>query len=257
MNQDRYLMNSVTRTIEVLEAFTRKPSYTNAELSRKTNINKSTLFRILYTLEREGVLRRDQETNRYYLTYKLFHIGQAYVQETDLKTKAAIHLATLADVTGESAHLGIIDHQEVLFLDRVDSSQPIGLHSSIGMKLPAYCTAIGKLLLAFQDETYLEKYMKTITLKAYTPNTITDTNTFLINLQQIRQCGFSIDRAEYQLEVLALAAPIRTGEGRVVGAVSVAGPIFRMDTEEVRRDLVDRVQNAAMRISRELGYVES
>ena len=158
---DRYLINSVLRAAHILESFSlEKTSYSHTELSKKLKINKSAVTRLLYSLEKAGFLEKDPANGRYRLTVKLFRIGSVYISQVDLHKEAMPYLSELASLYKETAHLGVLHEHEVFFIDRVESSQSIRMRSLVGSKLPAYCTAIGKVILAHLEEKDLEKYLR-------------------------------------------------------------------------------------------------
>ncbi len=257
MDRDRYLINSVLRTARILEAFSfEKPAYTNSELSKKLHLNKSTVTRLLCSLEKAGFLQRETKTNEYRLTHRLFRIGSVYISQVDLHSEAMPLLSELASSCKETVHLAVLNEFEVFYLDKVESSQSIGMMSRVGNKSPAYCTGVGKVMLAHLSEDDLEKFFRSIDLKRHTPNTITDPVKLQRQLNRIRELGYAIDNAEHESEVKCVAAGIRDNSNEVVAGISVSGPVFRMSADRMKNELIPAVKQTARMISRRLGYLE-
>ena len=144
MQSDRYLINSVLRATQILDSFSfEKPTYTNTELSKKLRLNKSSVTRLLYSLERTGFLERNGKTGEYRLTHRLFRIGSVYINQVSLHREAMPLLSELAASCRETVHLAILNEFEVFYLDKVESSQSIGMMSRVGNRSPAYCTGVG------------------------------------------------------------------------------------------------------------------
>ena len=256
MQSDRYLINSVPRAAQILDSFSfEKPTYTNTELSKKLRLNKSSVTRLLYSLERTGFLERNGKTGEYRLTHRLFRIGSVYINQVSLHREAMPLLSELAASCRETVHLAILNEFEVFYLDKVESSQSIGMMSRVGNRSPAYCTGVGKVVLAHRNEENLEAFFRSVELKQYTPNTITDPSDLRLHLRKIREQGYAIDDSEHEIEVKCVAAPIRDRAEGVVAGISVSGPIFRMTPERIESELIAAVKETAHKISTRLGYL--
>jgi DNA-binding IclR family transcriptional regulator len=252
---ERYAINSVLRASQILESFSlEKPTSTHAEISRNLGLNKAAVTRLLFSLEKAGLLERDPESGRYGLTIKLYQIGSVYINLTGIPQAARPHLSELAARCNESTHLSILRENEVVYIDKVECSRPIRMMSYVGRKLPAYCTGTGKVLLAHLSEEELKAYLRTVQLKRRTGNTITRVADLRAELEKVRRSGYAMDYAENEGEVLSLAAPIRDRSGKVVAAVSTAGPVYRMAENGALERFVPLVMRAADLISRRLGY---
>ena len=143
----------------------------------------------------------------------------------------------------------------VFFINRVQSPQSIRLKSLVGSKLPAYCTAIGKVLLAHMDERDLDTYLRSVELIPQTPNTVTDPYKLRKHLREIRDRGYSFDNKEFETEVQSVAGPIRDHTGKVIAGISLAGPAYRMEQEGRLKKIIASVSEMADMISRRLGYI--
>ncbi len=252
---ERYAVNSVLRAAEILQAFSlEKPTYTHAEISKKLNLNKAAVTRLLYSLERAGLVERDADNGKYTLTVKLYQIGSVYINLTGIPQAAKPHLSELARSCNESSHLSILHEFEVLYIDKVESLRPIRMMSHVGRKLPAYCTGTGKVLLAHLSEEDLKDFFRRVRLKRYTPNTITSRSDLRAELDLIRKQGYGVDNAENEAEVKSVAAPVRDESGSIVAAISIAGPVYRMTEEYLQERCIPAVLRAAEMTSRRLGY---
>ena len=255
--EDKYIINSVLRATKVLDAFTHgKTSFTHKELSQKLGINNASLTRILYTLLRADFLEKDLSTGTYSLAVKSFQIGSVYLRNVDFHTATMRHLSELSAQHGETTNLAILDGNEVLFLDRVESSESsIRLQSLVGSKLPAYCTALGKVLLAYQDNEFIDQLFRYTELKKYTPTTITDPELFKEHLIEIKKQGYAIDNNEYQPEFKSTAAPIMDNTGKVIAGISIIAPAHRLQDSNHFEKIIDSIVETADKISKRLGYM--
>jgi len=252
-----YLINSVLRAAKLLECFSlENPALTNSQLARMLGLNKSTITRLVYSLEDAGFLRKDPKTGEYSLTYRLFRIGSVYINQIGFRTEARPLLSELASSIQETAHLAVLNDFEVFYIDKVEGSQSVGMMSRIGNKSPAYCTGVGKILLAYLSEDEIDRYLRVIKLKRYTPNTITNPEELKLHLQRVQRQGYTMDDSEHEADIKCVAAPLHDASGNVVASISIAGPGFRINRERMEEELLPAVVQTARNISARLGYIE-
>ena len=257
MSGDRYLINSVLRAAQILESFSQdKFHYTNSELAAKLGLNKSTVTRLLYSLEKAGFLVRDPKTREYGLTHRLFRIGNIYINQVDLHKEAMPLLNQLMLSCKETVHLAILHGFEVFYLHKVEGPQSIRMASSVRNTAPSYCTGVGKALIAYLEKDDLDRFLKTFSLKRYTPNTISDPDALRLELERIRARGYAIDDSEHEHDVKCVAAPVRDRHGDVIAAISMAAPSFRMVREKIEAEFIPAVTQTAKEISKRLGYMK-
>lgn len=257
MSTNSYLINSVLRAARLLEAFSLKnPTYTNSQLAKKLGLNKSTVTRLLYSLEEAGFLRREKKTGEYSLTFKLFQIGSVYINQIGFRTEAKPLLTELAATFKETVHLAVLNGWEVFYLDKVEDFQSIGMVSRVGSKAPSYCTGVGKVLLAYLGKEDFESLFQSVDLKSYTPRTIVNLDELWSHLGQIKEQGYAVDDAEHEPEVKCVAAPLRDRDGKIIAGISISGPGFRMTRKKMENELIPALQRTAETISRRLGYLE-
>lgn len=224
------------------------------EMSGATGIHKTTALRLLGGLERTGLVERDAHA-RYRIGVRLVELASSYVDDLDVVEQARPVLERLAAETRETVHLGVASGDEVIYVDKIESPQSLRMVSRIGSRNSLHCTALGKALLAWADETYVASLLSQ-TLEPRTPNTITDEMVLRAELAAIRVCGYSVDREENKLGIYCVGAEVRDRRGRVIAAISISGPSVRMQ-EPVLQELGLLARRAAPEISRRMGYVAS
>jgi IclR family KDG regulon transcriptional repressor len=198
-------------------------------IARKSGLAKSSTHRLLQTLLINGYVRRDARHSDHYLpSFKLLTLSSQLIQDTDLAVIARPHLETLAQMTGETVHLVLLDHDQAVYVAKVESPNPIRMYSQIGNRAPLHCTGVGKAILAF-----LPKERQNLVLKGdlprYTDTTLTDPGELRAHLDHTRRQGYAIDNGEHEENVRCIAVPLLSSAGQVVGAVSVAAVSYRVD----------------------------
>jgi DNA-binding IclR family transcriptional regulator len=253
VSMSRYTVDAAAKALDLLSAFSfREPTLSLADLAARTGIPRPRAFRLLTTLEQAGYVAK--VNGEYQPGIKCFVLGNVVAASLDLRAKAQAHLERLRDVTGETVHLAVLDEWQVLYLERLQSPHPIGfMRSRIGAIVPAYCTSLGKTLLAFRAPDEVESWLRAQSLKTMTPGTITSPRRLLKELRAIRERGYGLDEQEHELGVRCIAAPIRNHTGEVVAAISIAGPADRMPTPLIDSAMAGNLVAAARSISLELG----
>jgi IclR family KDG regulon transcriptional repressor len=250
----RYRVQAARKILELLEAIAARPEpRTLPDLASATGLPRATAFRLLRTLEESGFARR--VSGGYGLGSKSQALGDAARSGLDLRSEALPFLEWLRDVSGETSQLAVLEEWQIVYLERVLSGQPVGyMRSRAGAILPAYCTGLGKALLAFQPREKVAIWASKQTFTAMTPNTLITAEALLDELVVIRDLGYALDREERELGVRCIAAPVRDHDDAVVAAISIAGPSERMPRDLVGSQLASQVLDAAEGISRRLGY---
>ena len=175
-----YLINSVLRAAKLLECFSlEKSALTNSQLAKMLGLHKSTITRLVYSLEEAGFLRKDQKTGEYSLTYRLFQIGSVYINQIGFRTEARPLLSELASSIQETVHMAVLSDFEVFYIDKVEGSQSVGMMSRIGNKSPAYCTGVGKAMLAFLPEEELDRVIRQQSFHRFTEHILIVNNRYI------------------------------------------------------------------------------
>jgi len=204
------------------------------------------------TLENRGFVEKSPLSGKYRLGLKLLDLGTMKRESLEVVQIAHPILVDLADRTQETVHLAIYDQGDVVYIDKIEAHNAIKIISYIGKRNPVYCTGVGKCLLAYQDEQEIQRILKR-GLNQMTPFTITTEERLLAELSQVRQEEIAFDREEIDIGIVCAASPVRDYKGRVVAAVSVSAPTFRVAKDNLK-SLVEPVRSAALMISRNLGY---
>ena len=249
----RYTVDAAAKALELLSVFSfREPRLSLAELAARTGIPRATAFRLLSTLEQSGFLAKVH--GAYQLGIKCFVLGNIVAGGLDLRETAHPHLIALRDSTRQTTQIAILDHWQVVYLERVLSPDSVGLmRARAGAILPAYCTGLGKTLLAYRPESEVEAWAATQKFTALTPRTITSVKRLLKELRVIRERGYGLDEEERERGVCCIAAPISNHTGDIVAAISVAGPVDRMPAKLAGSEMADALVSVARTISIDLG----
>lgn len=246
-------LQSLEHTVALLELLRDHPQGLGlTELARRLRLTKPSTFRILNTLLDCRYLTKSDADGKYGLGTRLWQLGCAAVdRESSLREAAAPVLRRLAEETGETANLSIYDHGRVVYVDSVESEQSLRFSPRIGASVPAHCVASGKALLAFQPSEEIERAVRA-GLDALTPCTIVEPAALARELASIRASGVSRNMGESQPGVGAVAVPIFRPDGRVLAAISVAGPLVRLSGPRMRT-YDGLLREAAAEVTRRLG----
>ena len=251
----RYNIRVVDRAVSVLNALSDGKPRTLTQLSKELDINSSTTFRLLATLRSHNLVQSEDSTGNYRLGLACLELSRAYHTGNELRQAALLEMKVLRDETMETVHLGVLDDMEIVYLEKLEGLHAIGLMSSrVGRRAPAYCTGLGKALLAHSNPNFIQDNIEQINLQKYTDMTIISQVELLNHLEHIRRRGFALDMGEHEKEVRCVAAPIFNQYGKTVAAISVSGPSGRIDPVEHNQDLIDQTLRAAYNISKNLGY---
>lgn len=258
MAQKNDTVQAVQKAFRILEHLAERGDCGVSDLARALGGQKSTVFRLLSTLKESGYILQDADTEKYCLSLKLFRIGSGAIRNLDLNKAALPVIGRLAKMTSETVHLCILDNDQVLYLHKIEStfSLKVAMVSRVGFVTPLYCTGVGKVLLAWQEDEYIRRYLQDAKLERFTEHTITDPLALAAELQRIRMAGFACDDEEHELGVRCAAAPIFDLHGRIAAALSVSGPSVRLSDRRME-SVRDLVKDSAREISRRLGFEEA
>lgn len=227
-------MQSVLRSLEVLEAVAEHQPVGVAELARRLDLPTSTVQRILGTLAKAGWLRpTDDELTRWTMTGKALIIGRKAVREVGMKEAAAEPMTALRDATQETIHLSVVDGTErMILIDRVDCDQAVRTYNKLGGTSPLHATASGRSVLAAMSDADVEKVIAR-GLARLTETTITDPERLRGDITEIRENGYAVNISENRANVCAIGAAVRDTTGRPVAGVSISMPDIRFDHRQV------------------------
>lgn len=247
------LNNSVAKAFHLLDYFNiGKPEWGVRELAKETGANKSTTYRMLATLESLGVLRKDVASEKYSLGLKLFELGNRVSIQSAFVSQTHPVLEQVAEEITETVHLGILKNNEVFMVDKIESPKGLKLNSVIGTSSPAYCSGLGKILLAHLSLPDLKQTIESINFQANTEFTITKKTTLKKELEKIKTQGYAIDRQELELGLICVAVPVFNQENEIVAALSAAGPAIRFQEEKLG-NYVATLKKGASAIKQKIG----
>ncbi len=217
------------------------------EVANQLSIDKSSASRLLHTLANYGFVEQDEDTARYLLGPQLVTLGQHLLNRITLRDHARPYLHELVEKTGECAHLAILAQGQALYIDQMQSPAALRVESEIGTLSPLYCTALGKVLLAFGAMRVPLEF------KAFTQRTVTDKSTLAAQLAQTKSRGYAIDDEEYNYGVRCVAAPVYDHRGVLAGAIGISGPAGRVTLERIN-EFGAVVKTVALALSTRLGF---
>jgi DNA-binding IclR family transcriptional regulator len=246
---------SIDRALQILELFSmEKPAWGITEISKALNMYKSNVYNILFTLAERGFIKKDPNTEKYSLSIKYFELGSIVIKNMDLRKIALPYIEKLFQEFNETVHLGVLDKDRVVSIEREESKQGLYSHIEIGKSAPLHCTAVGKSIMAYLSSDKVNSLIKEKGLKKYTDNTITNKEELVIELEKIQKQGYAIDNIEHEEGVRCLAGSIRDYRGEVIASLSVSGPAFRIDEKDVAC-IIKKIKEYCNYISKEIGYL--
>ncbi len=245
------MSQSLARALTILTSLGEKPRPLG-ELAEQLGVHKTTVLRLLRTLQDEHFVYRD-DGHRFHLGSRLFALAGTALEEHEVRAVAAPHLARLNQAAGQTVHLGVHEDGVVVYLDKHESRQPIRMYSRVGLPMPLHCTAIAKVLLADLPPDERRRAAEGIQYTRYTDRTITDAGSFLAELTEVAGRGWAMDDAEHENFLTCIAAPVRDATARVIAAVSISVPHVLLSREQVLALLPDLRETARL-ISAECGH---
>ncbi len=248
-----FLIKSIEKAFRLLEILCLEGEIGVSELGKRVNLKKANVHRLLATLSHLGYAEKDPATAKYRPTFKTFELGSALINRIGVQTIAHPYLEQLGKQFGETNNLGVLSQGEVVYIDKVESSESLRMDLKVGIRLPAYCTALGKVLIAHLPPAELEEYLRRQKLFLHTPRTVISPEKLRKNLKKVREQGYALDEQEYAEGICCIAAPVRDYRGKVVAAISVAGPSIRVNGGKLAQ-LQEPLIEVAGKISKKLGY---
>jgi DNA-binding IclR family transcriptional regulator len=244
---------SVGRALQILIDLGEGPRSLD-DLAGKIGVHKTTVLRLLRTLEEERFVYRDSG-HRYHLGARMFALAGSALEQREIRGVAAPHLSRLNQASGQTVHLGFYEGGEVVYLDKYDSRHPIRMYSRIGLRMPLHCTAIAKVLLSDLPEAERGRVAEKIEYTSFTQNTITSPEILLAELARVADQGYAVDDAEHETFITCIAAPIRDASGRVAASASISVPDVVLNRAQVLELLPDLLQTTRA-ISADCGFTE-
>ncbi len=253
-NKSPYQIQVLDRALAVLKVLsTEGPDLTLAQVSSLLNLHKSTAHRLIMVLEGHKLIERNSKTGTYRLGMKLFELGTRAVSQLDLRERARPILERLVRETDETVHLCVYDNGEVVYVDKVEPARSVRLASTVGRRHPAFCTAVGKAMMAIMPEEQVEAAVQKHGLRPLTRKTIGSLGELKSELAKVRKLGYAVDNEENEEGVCCVGAVVQGISGEPTAAISVSGPSFRLPSYKIPV-VAKAVIAAANTLSQELGY---
>ena len=245
---DPDFMTSLARGLAVLRAFadTRKPQ-TIAQISQQTGIPRAAVRRCLHTLRQLGYV--DAELNNFSLRPKVLTLGYSYLSSTPLTTAAQPCLNGVSQALGESSSLAVLEEDQVLYVARAATSRVMSVSLTAGSRLPAYCSSLGRVLLAHLPQDELDAYLARTTLTPKTERTVTDKDKLRAILAQVRRDGYAVNNEELELGLRSIAVPVRGASGRVLAALNVGAHAARVTPERMVEEFLPVLRQGAQELA--------
>jgi PcaR/PcaU/PobR family beta-ketoadipate pathway transcriptional regulator len=252
---DRYIVPGLSRGLAVIEAFSGgKTALSLAEIARALGVNRSTAFRLAYTLTELGYLVRDESSKTYRLGARVLRLGFAYLASLELVEVALPHLEKLRDTTGCSAHLAVLDGAEIVYVARIADQKALTSRIHVGTRLPAHATSMGRAILSQLSADDIRARFRDVPLDRYSETTATEIEALIGQLAQDRTRGYIVSRSGFEPGIASVAAPVFDAGGAVAGAINITTAESTLRGDELETTIRDAVLAAAAAISEWLGH---
>ncbi|WML28289.1 IclR family transcriptional regulator [Neobacillus sp. OS1-33] len=251
-------VQSLERALTILNKLSEYPDGIQiTRLSEQIGLTKGTLHRLLATLSNMNYVTKDEETDKYKLGLQVLFLSRNLLNNTDVVTVSKPFLEKLSREVNETIHLCTEDHGEVVYIDKIESSQTIRMYSRIGSRAPMYCTGVGKILLSGMTPEARDTIISNMTFIPKTPSTITSKEELLEEIERVKSQGYALDDAENEEILRCIAAPIFDHKGKIIASFSISGPRNRITMEVINDTLIEKMKQYSLVISRNLGYTGS
>jgi IclR family pca regulon transcriptional regulator len=234
---DPNFMTSLARGLAVIRAFSdQRRSLTIAQISHKTGIPRAAVRRCLYTLKQLGYA--DSDGNNFSLKPKVLTLGYSYLSSTPLTVSALPFLNQISRTLNESCSLAVLDENEVLYVARSATSRIMSVALNTGSRLPAYCTSLGRAILAHLPPDELDAYFAHVKLKAYTDRTVVSAKRIREILEDVRKDGYALVDEELEVGLRSIAVPVRGASGQVIAALNVGAQAMRVSSRQMKNEFL-------------------
>lgn len=248
------IIQSVERALHILDLFNEHATELKiTEISEQMELHKSTVHSLLKTLQEHNYIEQNPENGKYRLGLKLVERGNFVTSTLDIRQTSRSYLLDLSKKTGQTVHLGILNGQSGVYIDKVEGESAIIRFSQIGKGIPLHSTAIGKVLLAFQEPKETRQILNGYHYTKQTEYAITNETEFLAQLEKVHQQGYSIDNQENELGVRCIAVPLLNFDNKVLASISISTLTSQVNDERLRK-YIDLLKQTGLEISKKLGY---
>ncbi|MCD9021566.1 IclR family transcriptional regulator [Cohnella silvisoli] len=252
--QDRYAIHSIEKALDVFEVLSARDSLSLIELAELVNQPKSSLYRIILTLEKRGFITRSEEDGKYCLGYKQLVITKNLLERSSLRQAAVSEMNKLVEKYGDTVNLCVLMEQEIMYVEIIEGTYALRMSDKVGSKSPFHATATGKAITAFLHGDKVKELIEAKGLPRLTPNTITEESSFYKELELVREQGFAVDNEEITQGARCIGVPILDMFGQAAGAISISGAVHRFPNEQLA-EIAATMKEAGRTISQKLGYL--
>lgn len=246
-------IQSVERAISLLTLFSHeKPVWNLNEIVSETKLSRATAYRLLYTLERGGLINYNAESAQYSLGTRLIGLGMIALSNFSLRKVLSPKLDALIEELGHTLFVGIIENDHLLYIDKRERAEGLKVGSEVGIMRPPHYGILGKLLLAYKDEDYVMQLLERYPLEKHTPKSIVDHERLISLLRKVRKERYIIAEEETVTGVSGVAVPIFQHDGEVIAGISILAPTFQFNHEKEK--IMDKMQKIGREVSQALGY---
>lgn len=251
---EEHIVRVVDRVFDIIEQLAASNiPMSLSDVSKATGMSKSTVHRLLASMCARHYVEKNED-NTYSIGYKLMETVSLHINSLELLTEAKPFLSNLLRDLHLTAHMGVLDGCDVIYLEKLDIYPNTMLYTQVGFRSPAYCSSMGKCLLSCLSGDELEEALYGCTFKKYTPNTITNIREFKKYLRDVRRQGWAMDDEEYQLGHRCIGAPVYDYRGTPVAAISASGSVRQLP-DDILDSVIQEVKQAAADLSRKMGYI--
>ena len=248
-------VQSIDRVLDIIEVLSvEQEGLGVTEIAKRVDLHKSTAHRLITTLARRGYLNKTENGN-YKIGLKLIEAVSCYINSLELQTEARPYIARITAELGLTSHLGVLDGDQVVYIEKMDVFSGIKMYSQIGLRMHAYCSSLGKCLLSNFSKDELEKVMKDCSFIKFTPNTIDSMEGLHREMNKVRAQGWAMDNQEFEIGHRCIGAPIYDYRGDIIASISASGPTNLLTDQRIE-PTAEFVKKVALEISRNMGYVE-
>ena len=228
--ENKYFSNTIARAFKIMEMLAKHKSAGLKEIADYLNAPRSSIFNVLYTLEKIGYVNKNSQ-NFYELNSKVMFLANSFLSQNDLRLIVKPFMKEIVLTTRETCHLAVLlkSSYEIVYIDQVQSPQTVSLKGYIGAVFPAYATSLGKVLLANLEDSEFEKFLNQVDLQPLTEHTITSKAELKKEISKAKAQGYAVDNMEIDLGIRCIAIPVKRINGEVVAAISISAPKERMD----------------------------
>lgn len=254
-NKASYIIQSVTNALDLLEEFRGEETELGVtELSKRLALHKNNVFRLLATLESRGYMEQNKLTGNYRLGLRVLELGQVFIKHMGLLKMARPVLEEINEKCNETAYLGLIRDNRVVYVDAVEANRPVRVVSRVGVGLPVYASAVGKVQIAYETADERDRALGSGALIQFTPNTVTDRAKLAQHLELVQKQGYALDDEEFDDGIRCVGVPVRDYTRRVIAGLSISGPSYRFTDERLEKELIPLAKKAGEALSRRLGF---